>query len=52
MELRTVLANLVTEFDIEFGPGEDGSDLVHKSQDVFATAVKPLQLVFKSRTSQ
>ncbi len=46
MELRTVLALLVTQFDVHFAPGEDGSNLLNKSQDFFTISLSDLNLVF------
>jgi len=49
MELRTVTARLVTQFDIAFAPGEDGTDLFEKTKDVFTLEVAPLRIVFTPR---
>jgi tryprostatin B 6-hydroxylase len=49
MELRCVLAKLITAFDVEFAAGEDGTDLIQKSRDHFTIEPGPLRLVFKPR---
>jgi cytochrome P450 family 628 len=45
-ELRTVISKLVLNFDMTFAPGEDGTDILTKSQDVFTITCAPLNLVF------
>ncbi|KPI44659.1 Tryprostatin B 6-hydroxylase [Cyphellophora attinorum] len=45
-ELRTVVSKLVLGFDMTFAPGEDGTDILTKSQDVFTVTCAPLHLVF------
>jgi len=50
MELRIVTTRIVTQFDIAFAPGEDGSDLEEKTKDVFTLEVAPLRLVFTPRS--
>lgn len=49
MELRSVVAELVTQFDVEFAPGEDGSALLNESADFFTVSLSDLQLVFTER---
>lgn len=49
MELRTVAALLMTQFDISFAPGEDGNTLLEKSEDYFTIGLSELMLVFKAR---
>ena len=49
MELRAVIARIVTEFDVALAPGEDGKDLIEKSKDVFTTELAPLRLVLTKR---
>lgn len=49
MELRIVVALLVTSFDIQFAPGEDGEALINNSKDFFVVSVSDLQLVFSSK---
>jgi cytochrome P450 len=49
MELRAVTARIVSEFDVNFAPGEDGSDLLEKSRDIFTLALAPLKLIFTRR---
>jgi cytochrome P450 len=49
MELRNVVARIVTEFDVKFAPGEDGAALLEDSTDTFTIALAPLMLVFTKR---
>ncbi|KAH8797552.1 cytochrome P450 monooxygenase-like protein [Hyaloscypha sp. PMI_1271] len=49
MELRNVIARIVTEFDVKFAPDEDGTALLEKSTDTFTIALAPLMLVFTKR---
>ena len=49
MELRSVMARIVTAFDLKFAPGEDGTGLLEKSHDTFTMALAPLNLVFTKR---
>jgi tryprostatin B 6-hydroxylase len=49
MEVRNVVARIVTEFDVKFAPGEDGTKLLEESLDTFTIALAPLQLVFTKR---
>ena len=49
MELRTVIALLVTGFDVEFAPGEDGTNLLENTKDCFTMAMADLYLQFKLR---
>jgi len=49
MELRNVTARIMTEFDVEFAPGEDGSALMAESKDVFTMELAPMELVFTKR---
>ncbi|KAL2799478.1 cytochrome P450 [Aspergillus keveii] len=48
IEIRLLAAHLITKFDVEFAPGEDGSDLL-RSHDHFVVALRPLNLIFKKR---
>lgn len=48
-ELRTVIAKMVLEFDVEFAEGEDGSKLINESRDVFTMSNEELKLVWKAR---
>lgn len=49
MELRNVVARIVTEFDTKFAPGEDGRVLMEESKDTFTMELAPLELVFTKR---
>ncbi|GAB7355616.1 hypothetical protein MBLNU459_g6340t1 [Dothideomycetes sp. NU459] len=45
-EMRTLVAQIIMEFDIAFAPGEDGSTLIEQSTDHFTMGTKPMYLVF------
>jgi tryprostatin B 6-hydroxylase len=49
MEIRNVIARIVTEFDVKFAPGEDGTALLKETMDTFTLALAPLMLVFTKR---
>lgn len=49
MELRSVVAELVTHFEVEFAPGEDGTALLEDSKDFFTVSLADLRLVFTER---
>jgi hypothetical protein len=51
MELRLVIALLVTKFSIEFAPGEDGERLLNESKDFFTISIAGLDLVFTPRAA-
>jgi tryprostatin B 6-hydroxylase len=44
MELRFALTEIVAKFDIAFAPGEDGSALMDRAQDVFTVSLGDLKL--------
>jgi hypothetical protein len=49
MELRTMTALLLLQYDVKFAPGEDGSALLTKSMDAFTIFFADLNLVFSKR---
>ena len=49
MELRTVIAKCVLEFDVRFAEGEDGVELLEGSKDVFTLILGKLRLEFLKR---
>jgi cytochrome P450 len=49
-ELRTVVANLVRSFEIEFAAGEDGRTIEDQSQDCFTTNVAKLDVKLTQRS--
>jgi cytochrome P450 len=44
MELRSVTANLIKLFEIDFAEGEDGKEILEKSRDCFTTNVGKLDV--------
>lgn len=49
MELRAVTAQLITNFDVSFAPGETGRELMEETKDVFTLHLAPLNLLFTAR---
>ncbi|PHH92770.1 hypothetical protein CDD83_5176 [Cordyceps sp. RAO-2017] len=49
MEIRVAAALLLTEFDFEFAPGEDGTDMFARATDYFTTTPGPLRLIPRIR---
>lgn len=49
MELRSVTANLLRQFDISFAPGEDGTTIEEDSVDCFTTNVGKLDVKLTPR---
>lgn len=50
MEVRIATALLVSKYDVEFAPGEEGRNLM-KIKDTFTAAPGHLKLVFRDRGS-
>ena len=49
LEIRTVVAKLITAYDVKYAPGEDGSKLLNESRDHFTIGLAPLNLQFTRR---
>jgi Zn-dependent M32 family carboxypeptidase len=49
MELRSVTANLIKLFELDFAEGEDGKEILEKSRDCFTTNVGKLDVRLKAR---
>ncbi|KAF1920436.1 cytochrome P450 [Ampelomyces quisqualis] len=49
MELRSVTANLMRLFEMEFAAGEDGTEILEKSRDCFTTNVGKLDVKLTPR---
>lgn len=47
MEMRHVIAKLVTQFEFQLGAGEDGSKVANESKDHVAIVCAPLWLEMK-----
>lgn len=52
MEIRAVLAMLLTQFDIAFAPQEDGTALIQKTEDHFTLNLADLMLVCQPRKAR
>ncbi|KAF2721077.1 putative P450 monooxygenase [Polychaeton citri CBS 116435] len=46
MQLRTLVAQLVLEFDVAFAPGENGNRVIYETKDHFTLSLGQLDLVF------
>ena len=49
MEIRLVVARIVSRFDVSFAAGEKPEDVSRKLMDLFTTTPGPLRMVFKER---
>lgn len=47
LELRTLTARILLEFDVQFAPGEDGTKLLNESKDHFTVTMADMELLFK-----
>ncbi|OAG39457.1 hypothetical protein AYO21_06285 [Fonsecaea monophora] len=52
MEIRSVTAQILLNFDVAFGPGEDGTALLEKTLDTFTLELAPLSLCFTPRKQE
>lgn len=48
-EVSYVVAALVSRFDVELAPGEDGTRVLSEMKDEFTASPGPLDLVFRRR---
>lgn len=46
MQIRTLTARILLEFDVRFAPGEDGKRILTETKDHFTVDVWSLDLVF------
>jgi hypothetical protein len=44
-----VVALMVSQFEVNFAPGEDGTHLLRDSKDFFTVSLSDLSLIFTSR---
>lgn len=51
MEIRSVTAQVLLNFDVSFAPGEDGTNLVENTKDCFTMELAGLNLCFTPRDS-
>ena len=51
IELRTLTAQLLLNFDVALAPGEDGTRLLYKTTDHFTLGLGQLDLVFSPASS-
>lgn len=49
MSIRAAVSTVVSQLDVTLAPGEDGSALLNKTDDVFTMAMGDLKLVFNRR---
>jgi cytochrome P450 len=46
MEIRSVMAEMLMNFDVSFAPGEDGRNLLENTKDIFTLELASLNLCF------
>jgi len=51
MEMRNLIVKVLTRFDVEFAPGEDGEAFMRDAKDHFIIEIPELKLAFKERRS-
>ena len=51
VEMRNLIVKVLTRFDVEFAPGEDGEAFIQDAKDHFIIEIPKLELVFKERKS-
>ena len=51
MEMRLVIADVVSRFDFEFPEGKDGSEFVKQTKDHFVWREADLDICFRARGS-
>ena len=51
MEMRLVIADIVSRFDFEFPEGKDGSDFITQTKDHFVWREADLDISFRARGS-
>lgn len=49
MQIRLVIADAVSRFDIQFPMGKDGSEFVNNTKDRFTWGLAELNICFKER---
>jgi cytochrome P450 len=49
MQMRTLIARIIMDYDVKFADGEDGSRLMHDSKDHFTMGLADMELVFAKR---
>jgi tryprostatin B 6-hydroxylase len=49
MQIRLVIADAVSRFDIQFPMGKDGSEFVNNTKDRFTWGLAELNICFKVR---
>lgn len=49
MEIRTLVSQLIDQFEVKLAPGEDGHKLLMETTDHFTLGLQPLMLQFEKR---
>lgn len=52
MELRRVLAEVFTRYDVSFAPGQTQAAFLESKKDAFTLVTGPLQLLFSRRQNK
>lgn len=50
MEIRSVAAAMLTNFEVSFAAGEDGSNLLNNTKDIFTLDLASMNLCFTPLT--
>ena len=49
MQIRLIIADVISRFDVEFPPGKDGSDFIENTKDRFTWGLAELSICFRPR---
>lgn len=49
MQMRLVIADTISRFDLEYPPGNDGSEFIEKTKDHFTWGLAELNICFRAR---
>lgn len=52
MQIRLVIADAISRFDIAFPPGQDGSDFIDNTKDRFTWGLADLNICFRARVGR
>lgn len=52
LEIRMTVAKVLSSFDVELAPGEDGHELLYNTRDHFTLGLGALRLCFQERSSR
>ena len=52
MEIRRVIAEVFTRYEVSFGPGHSDAKFLDEGVDAFTLVPGPLELIFQKRQDQ